>query len=378
MSKYTTEIRFLCESKAGKTESVGYNSIDEVLNAAAPLIFNFDFPIYDEAYRLPLEKRILKHYYTREISEETVGLWQLRLEDRLNLIMPYYNKLYTSALLDFNPFYDVDLNEEHTRKNDETKSSNSIVEEIGSSSGEDSTTGTKDGRIDENRSVNRLGEKSGVDSKDKSFKEDTSESNSVIRENSTEGSNSEKVEEKTDTSRTAHNNNWDLFSDTPQSGITGVLNAGGRLADNGYLSSARNEFGSTEESGGNNTNRNTTGEQTEKVQENENKNVTIGKNGGENISGNTHEYVNENENSSNGVVSNNTERTTKEYRNTNTGNTQSSGNESIGSLEDYAQHVYGKRGGISYSKMLIEFRNTFLKIDEMLLNDLSDLFFGLW
>lgn len=46
--------------------------------------------------------------------------------------------------------------------------------------------------------------------------------------------------------------------------------------------------------------------------------------------------------------------------------------------EDYAEHVIGKFPGKSYSKLLQEFRETFLNIDLMIINELSDLFFGLW
>jgi hypothetical protein len=57
--------------------------------------------------------KIIKHYYTREIGEETYGLWKLRLETRMNEIMPYYNKLYTAWLQEFNPLYDTDLTRDH-------------------------------------------------------------------------------------------------------------------------------------------------------------------------------------------------------------------------------------------------------------------------
>ena len=107
MSKYTTELRYICEMEANLSESKGYDDVDEIITLAAPKIFN-NFPIFDEAYRLPLEKKILMHYYTREISEEVVGLWKLRLAARMNEIMPYFNKLYDSELLKFNPLYDVD------------------------------------------------------------------------------------------------------------------------------------------------------------------------------------------------------------------------------------------------------------------------------
>lgn len=109
MSKYTTEVRFICENSAGLRESEGANNIDSILDKCWNKVFNFDFPIFDENYRQVLCRKILKHYYTREIAHETVGRWKLALNAKLNEIMPYYNQLYKSELLEFNPFYDVAL-----------------------------------------------------------------------------------------------------------------------------------------------------------------------------------------------------------------------------------------------------------------------------
>lgn len=117
MSKYTTEVRFICETAAGLTESAGYSSVNEVIQRAIPSVFNFDFPIYDESYRNVLCTKILKHYYTREIGAETVGLWKLWLDTRLNEIMPYYNQLYKSAMIEFDPMYDMELTTTYTKEN---------------------------------------------------------------------------------------------------------------------------------------------------------------------------------------------------------------------------------------------------------------------
>ena len=87
MSKYTTELRYICEMYAGG-ESKGYSDVNKVIQAAIPKVFDFDFPIFDEAYRNVLCTKILKHYYTREIAAETVGLWKLWLDTKMNEIMP--------------------------------------------------------------------------------------------------------------------------------------------------------------------------------------------------------------------------------------------------------------------------------------------------
>lgn len=134
MSKFTTEVRYICETYAGLDESVGFDDVDEVINRSYKKVFNFDFPIFDEAYRAVLEKKILRHYYTREIGDETVGLWKLRLCNKLNEIMPYYNQLYKSQLLEFNPFYDVDYTRDYLRNNQN--------DNAGSASNESSSSGT--------------------------------------------------------------------------------------------------------------------------------------------------------------------------------------------------------------------------------------------
>lgn len=144
MSKYTTEVRYICEYEAGLTESAGYLSINEVIDSAYPKIFNFNFPIFDNAYKPVLCKKILKHYYTREIGEETVGLWKLRLETRLNEIMPYYNKLYQLLNQDISLFDDTNLHKTGNRTGESEKE--------GTANGTDTNTQTFNDTITENSS----------------------------------------------------------------------------------------------------------------------------------------------------------------------------------------------------------------------------------
>lgn len=120
MAKYTIQVRSICENASGLNDSVGFNDVNRVIQNAIPKVFDFDFPIYDESYRNVLCTKILKHYYMREIGAETVGLWKLWLDARLNEIMPYYNELYKSTMIEFNPMYDIDLTTTHTRDNDGT------------------------------------------------------------------------------------------------------------------------------------------------------------------------------------------------------------------------------------------------------------------
>lgn len=132
LSKYTTELRFICESSINLQQSLGYLSVKDIIAKSRTKIFNFDYPIFDKEYKSVLETKIIRHYYTREICEETVGLWKLRLEDKLNLIMPYYNQLYESELLKFNPFHNMDYWIDHKGKENEDKTQDILQNATGS------------------------------------------------------------------------------------------------------------------------------------------------------------------------------------------------------------------------------------------------------
>lgn len=143
MSKYTTEVRFICESKAGLSESAGCDNVNDIISKSWDKIFTSKAVFFDESYRAILCQKILKHYYLREIGSETVGIWKLWLNTRLEEIMPFYNQLYKSALIEFNPLYDVDLKRTHNRKIDSSKQDTGTSQSV--SSGEINASGTSSG-----------------------------------------------------------------------------------------------------------------------------------------------------------------------------------------------------------------------------------------
>ena len=131
MSKYTTELRRLIES--------GY---DLGLKT---------YPIFEESYRTILNGKILSHYKFREIGFETAGLFKDRLNEKMELIMPYYNQLYKSALLEFNPLLNSKMQETTENKKNENTATNTIQKITGTTDTtsdrnetiSDTTTGTK-------------------------------------------------------------------------------------------------------------------------------------------------------------------------------------------------------------------------------------------
>ena len=271
MSAFTTQIRFICESKAGLKESVGYDNIAQVIAGARPAIFDFPYPIFDETYRAVLETKILKHYYTREIGEETYGLWKLRLDTKMNEIMPYYNQLYKSTLLEFNPLYDVDINRTHnaTRKGTEILN----------------------GNVDTNGQVIAS----------------TNANNTTTSDNTTD--------------QTSTNGNTDKYSATPQGGLDGLM-------QDKYLTNARM--------------------------------IT----GNDTLNSKVHT-------STDNMIDSTTDTSTNMT-------TATKNNTTINNTEDYLESVKGKQGTQSYASMILEFRETFLNIDMMVINDLSDLFMNIW
>lgn len=192
MSKYTTDVRYICEQKAGLTESVGFNNINSVLDKSWDKIFTTNWEIFDESYRKILCKKILRSYYTREICAETVGLWQLWLDSTLCEIMPMYNQLYKTTVYEFNPLYNTDMTTTFTK----------------TVKGNDSKTGKTNSSNDDTRTDDYTTTDSG---------------NSSIAGTTNHNSKNSHNESLSETNK---------YNDTPQGGLTG-------LESNKYLTDVR-------------------------------------------------------------------------------------------------------------------------------------------
>lgn len=314
MSKYTTEIRFICETLNSQDESTGYSSINTILTNVHSKVFDFDYPIFDPAYKPVLEKKILKHFYTREIAHETYGRFKLALDSKMNEIMPYYNKLYTSELIDFNPLYDFDETTIGHRTHDDE-----INEAI-------DTTRKDTGTVTNNLTGN-----------DKTSNRGTIDDSSS---SSSENGGQDVTTREGGDSFTR----WDKFSDTPQGTVNNMaLNSDGYLTDARHITEDHTgtEFSDTTDYGGT---QETNSDSTRTL----NTDTTI-----------THNT--QNKQTLNTTRKDDTDRK-HEYD----------------SIVDYSEHVFGKSRGKSYSKLLEEFRRTFLNIDLLIINELEDLFFQLW
>lgn len=275
MAVFTTELRTLCAAMAGRSENPGFGEIDALIGEVWNQIFTSEWDTFDPAYKEVLCRKILKHYWMREIGTETTGLFLHYLNTRLGETMPYYNELYKSATFEFDPLHDYDMKHTSQRTEDGVTDSQNSGESTDTVNGTDSSTSSRNGE------------------------------EKVVGQGSTTGQSVNK------------------FSDTPQGSLNGVLTGE-------YLTNASVD----ENTGSQNSQRDTTNKDnaTSEIKRNESRT---------------------NENSSTGKI---TAKTT----------------------EEYVLTMKGKTGGKSYSKLLMEFRDSLINIDKLIIDSLSDLFMGLW
>lgn len=99
----------------------------EQIEYARPKIFDFDYPFFDENKKAEFETQFIKHFFMYDLGLETPALWEFRLDEVMNLIMPYYNQLYESTLLTIEPLRNYVMDETFTREvNDENNATNNI------------------------------------------------------------------------------------------------------------------------------------------------------------------------------------------------------------------------------------------------------------
>lgn len=95
-----------------------------------------NYPIFDDDHREVLNSKILRRYWMEEIGVETAELWRFNIETHMMEMMPYYNELYKSTLIEFDPLKTIDV--KNTGQSESTRSATSE-----SDTDSDSTSGSK-------------------------------------------------------------------------------------------------------------------------------------------------------------------------------------------------------------------------------------------
>lgn len=111
-------------------------SIHNLAKESREKIFDFTYPLSEKVDKEEFETMILNKFINRRIGFETFTLFQIKLNVKMNEIMPRYNKLF-EAMADWNIFKDGEKFTKDSTDNRTTESSNSLSSESSSESTSD-------------------------------------------------------------------------------------------------------------------------------------------------------------------------------------------------------------------------------------------------
>lgn len=74
-------------------------------------LFDFDYQFDDANFKNEIEQAIIDQFYFNEIGQETPDRFKHRFMTRFKRIIPYYNELYNTTLLSYNPLVNYTINE---------------------------------------------------------------------------------------------------------------------------------------------------------------------------------------------------------------------------------------------------------------------------
>lgn len=377
MASYTVELRRLIEQ--------GYKlDLDS-------------YPIFDEEYRPYLNRKIIDHFYFREIGQETPDRFNFFLGRTMREIMPYYNKLYESELMSYDPL----ATEYISRQRDDELNVSRETEEVGKRKVGETTGQVFTGSTDAKNIGNLKGSheqtvkgdytKHGDDIKERDLTK-----NEVLNEkitNNTLTTNDLRGTSNTETDTTANKQATltknTTFSDLPQANISTTITraADGGLAinSNGYATTTTNETtnsqeDATEHGTSDNT---TTSTGTVDVDGTSNRDQTIDTTEHETIK----DLWNENGNDTNVTNFTETQNTddytlTKEDTETNIARNEKSTNvnKSKQTEAELSSQVESSKGrsGVDPSSLIVSYRESLINIDLMIIADLESLFMGVY
>jgi hypothetical protein len=231
-------------------------SIRDQIEKGRTKLFDFDYPVFDPNYKKVFETHFIRKFYMREIGVETEGLFKFNLESWLVVNMPYFNKLFESELIQFDPLTNTKLDETYKKTSDKN----------------------------------------------------------ATQDSQTDGTNISHQDVDSTGSLIADNFDRQLESDNPDSRLTISSNDGEGVIE--YAKSIKEN----NENNHSSTNSNTTTESSDTTS----------------VTGNATSVINE--------------------------------------TEDYIQSRMGKVGDQTYSKMLNEYRQSFLRIENTIFNEMQELF----
>lgn len=102
-------------------------------------LFDFEYQFDDPIFKAQLEQAVIDYYYYYEIGSETPDAFKLRFKARWLRMIDYYNKLYNTTLLNYDPL----INSRMTEALEQL--SNTTTNQDTSTNTDDESTSTSDG-----------------------------------------------------------------------------------------------------------------------------------------------------------------------------------------------------------------------------------------
>ena len=372
LSKYTTELRYIVEAPDFTYDRIGLA----------------ENPIFTESYRKTLNDKIIGHYMFDEIGSETPGRFRQRMKAKMNIIMPRYNQLYKSQLVEIRPF----LTQEYTSltqrdvEDDLKRLLNDVRDiidkETVTTDVAQSSTSDTDVTSGETSTVTSETSGSSTDSRT-SESTDVLDGNSVTNRQGTDsdtmsGSDTTETDTTNNGSTTTNRDSKKIVSDTPE----GLLNMD-NVNNNIYASNVEIDESTDKTTTKDNvvTNNKTTynhgtertHDTTDSTDTNNTNNVTTSSESNSGYSDNTEVASNAGRTSTTGVVTESTSDTdsNKESASNIVDDITETIQKLITETSDFQTSGFS---GQTMSEMLTKWRETFINIDQMIIAELEPLF----
>jgi hypothetical protein len=296
-------------------------STREKIEIGRPKLFDFYYPFFDDNKKKEFETNIIRRFYFTDIGFEVFELFKFHLENWLIINMPYWNNMFKSELLEYEPFL------------------NTIMDKDGTIDTTKDTDSNRDGTIHQ-------------DTKDDgTMKQDTT--TNATSDGTSEGTGNKVLSNTGNKNGTKGNkgtsNNFgrNVEADTPDSRLAITTDDGKGILEYASKITEDTQKGST-------TSDDTFNEDTKSDGEEDTKST-----------GKTHDEMN------------GTSHTTGETHNTGSldGTTNDKFDENVKGNQKSVDHYVGKIGTETYQEMLQKYRSTFLRIEKMIHEEMRrDLF----
>jgi hypothetical protein len=136
MASYTMQLREYIEMWSQEEED---KPIRDIIETGRPQLFNFDYPLFTLDYKKDFETKFIRNFYFSEIGFETEESFKFHLENWLNLNMPFFNNLFKSELIEFDPLTNTKLDSTLNKTIDRTQNDQRDITQHSTTSGTSNT-----------------------------------------------------------------------------------------------------------------------------------------------------------------------------------------------------------------------------------------------